>query len=147
LLAQLDGQIDVFVASIGTGGTFMGISQVLKEALPNVICIAVEPTGWEGFQDPLSADKVFIDGINDGITKEIRDMGLADEIIWLGNEEPREMAYRLSHEEGLYVGISSGANVVACLEVAKRRGMQGKNIVTVMVDRGDRYISDERYIT
>jgi cysteine synthase A len=147
LLEQTNGKIDVFVASIGTGGTFLGISQVLKEALPNVRCIAVQPSGWEGWDDILSPEAEYIPGISGGIVQEIRDSGIADDVIFVGNDRAREMAYRLSGEEGIYCGMSSGANVYVALEEAKKPGMKGKVVVTPIVDRGDRNISDERYMT
>ena len=147
MLEQTGGKVDVFLASIGTGGTFYGVARVLKEANPKTYCIAVEPGGWEGFEDPLNPTRKVIPGINDGITKRIIESGVCDEIITYGNEEPRAMAYRLSQEEGLFVGVSSGANVLGATEVAQREGMAGKNIVTLLVDRGDRYLNDERYWT
>jgi cysteine synthase A len=147
ILAQTGGKVDVFLASVATGGSFFGVARVLKEANPNTICIALLPGGWEGFENPLDPNRKLIPGINDGITKEIIDSGICDETITYGNEEPRAMAYRLSREEGLFVGISSGANVLGATMVAKRDGMAGKNIVTLLVDRGDRYLNDESYIT
>lgn len=147
MLAQLNGKVDVFIAAIGTGGAFLGVSQVLKAANPNCQCIAVLPGGFEGFPNVFDPDRKLIPGINDGITKEIIGSGFLDEVIDLGNEEAREMAHRLSREEGLYVGVSSGANVLVATMVAKREGMAGKNIVTLLVDRGDRNLTDERFIT
>lgn len=147
ILSQLKGKVDVFLASIGTGGTFLGVSQVLKATNPNTLCIAVEQELMEGVTDVLSPERKIIPGINDGITKQIVDKGFADDIIHLGNAEVRAMAYRLSREEGLYVGMSSGANVLAAAMIAQHEGMDGKNIVTVLVDRGDRNLNDERFIT
>jgi cysteine synthase A len=147
LLAQTDGKVDVFIASIGTGGTFLGVSRMLKEVLPNVKCIAVQPTGWEGWVDPLSPDMKYIPNISGGIVQEIRDSGLADEIVFVGNNEAKETAYRLSLEEGIYCGMSSGAHVYVALQEASKPEMKGKNIITTIVDRGDRYITDERFIT
>lgn len=147
LLAQTGGKIDVFVASIGTGGTFLGVSSILKEALPHVKCVAVQPTGWEGFIDPLGPDTKYVPGVTGGILETIRDSGLADEICNLGTKEAVDMAYRLSREEGLNVGMSTGANVFVALEQAKRPGMDGKTVVTVAVDSGYRYIKSEIFIT
>lgn len=147
ILEQTARALDVFIAAIGTGGTFLGVSRVLKQAIPGVKCIAVEPGGWQGWESPISPKRKYIPGISGGIVQEIRDMGVADEVIRLGDKEAKEMAYRLSREEGLQVGISSGACVYAALEVAKRPEMKGKTIVTILVDRGDRYITDERFIT
>jgi cysteine synthase A len=147
LLEQTDGKIDVFIASIGTGGTFLGVSKVLKDAIPNIKCIAVQPTGWDGWVDPLHPDKQYIPNITGGIVQEIRDSGIADEIIFVGNEESRAMALRLSREEGIYCGMSSGAHVYTATREAHKPEMQGKNIVTTIVDRGERYLTDERFIT
>lgn len=147
LLEQTDGKIDVFIASIGTGGTFLGVSKVLKQQLPNVKCIAVEPSGYPGFQDPLSPTMKYIPNISGGILEEIRNNGIADDIVFVTNEDARSMAYRLSQEEGIDCGMSSGANVFVAAQEAGRPGMQGKNIVSVITDRGDRYLTSEVYNT
>ena len=147
LLEQTDGKIDVFIASIGTGGTFLGVTKVLKENIPNVKCIVVQPAGWDGWEDPLSPSKKYIPNISGGILEEIRDSGIADDIQFLGSDDAREMAYRLSREEGIFCGISSGANVFVAHKEASKPGMQGKNIVTLLVDRGDRYLTHEMYTT
>lgn len=146
IIEQTGGNVDVFVSSIGTGGNFLGVTQVLKREIPNVKCIAVEPTGWPGFIDPLSKEAKFVPGITGGIVEQIRDSGLVDKIVYVGNEEAREMAYRLSREEGVFCGISTGANVFVAINEAKKLG-SGRNVVTVAVDSGDRYFSDERFIT
>lgn len=153
ILRQLDGKVDVWVSSIGTGGNFMGVARVLKKRNPRVRCVAVEPTGWKGEEAVLSGWKTgqrkIIPGlaeISGGITKEIIDEGLADDIVQVGNDEAKEMAYRLSGREGLFCGMSTGANAYVALMEA-RKLESGKNVVTVAVDRGDRYFNDERYIT
>ena len=146
IVQQTDGRIDVFVASIGTGGTFLGVSQVLKEALPHVRVIAVQPSGWPGWVNPLSPEARYISGITGGIIEEIRDSGIADQVVSVSNEEARDMMYRLSREEGLLCGMSSGANVKVALDEASKLG-EGANVVTVLVDSGDRYFSSERYTT
>jgi cysteine synthase A len=147
LLAQTNGKINTFVSSIGTGGTFLGISRVLKRELPNVKCVGVQPSAWEGWINVIDCVVNDMPGIFGGIVKEIQDSGIADEIIFVSNYEAKAMAYRLSAEEGLYCGISSGANVYAALQVAKKPGMREKNIVTLLVDRGERNLSDESYMT
>lgn len=147
ILEQTEGKVDTFIASIGTGGTFYGVAKVLKDALPKVRCIALQPTGWEGWQDPLSFSAKYIPGITGGIVKEIRDSGLADELRYLGTSEAVAMAYRLSQEEGVNCGISTAACVCIALEEASKPGMRGRNVVTVMVDGADRYISNETFIT
>ncbi len=147
LLKQTARQIDVFISSVGTGGTFLGVSRVLKAAIPWVRCIAVQPIGWKADQHPLSADAIYVPGITGGILKTIRDSSIADEIIAVSNDDAVAMAYRLSREEGLNVGISSGANAFVALQTAQLMEMRGKTIVTIMVDRGDRYVSSEKYVT
>jgi cysteine synthase A len=146
ILEQTEGRVDAFTASIGTGGNFLGVAQVLKRERPEVKCIAVQPTEWSGWIDPLSPEARFVPGITGGIIEEIRASGLVDEVVYIGNEEARSMAYRLSREEGVFCGVSTGANVAAAIREAKKRG-SGATVVTTAVDRGDRYFSDERFIT
>jgi cysteine synthase A len=150
VLKQLNGKVDVFVSSIGTGGNFMGVARVLKEANPRIRCVAVEPTGWAGEEAILSGwkngTKHEIPGVTGGIVKQIADQNIADEIVQVGNDEARQTAYRLSKEEGIFCGMSTGANVYVALKEAANLP-RGKNVVTIAVDRGDRYFSDERYTT
>jgi cysteine synthase A len=149
ILDQTDCRVDVYVSSVGTGGNFLGVAKVLKEAVPHVKCVAVEPRGWAGHEAILSGWKkgekkeTVVSG---GILLDILKEGIVDEIVTVGNEEARNMAYRLSREEGLFVGISTGANALISINEARKLG-KNKNVVTVAVDRGDRYFSDERYIT
>ena len=149
ILRQTEGRVDVFVASIGTGGCLYGVSKALKKVNPGCRIVAVQPGGWRGWIDPLSHDAKYIPGITGGIIEKIRDEGVFDEKVMVSTEEACEMAYRLSREEGLFVGISSGANVFVALREAIRLDKEGRsgNVVTVLVDRGDRYFSDETYIT
>ena len=150
ILKQLDGKVDVFVSSIGTGGNFMGVARVLKESNPRIRCVAVEPTGWAGEEAILSGwkngTKHEIVGVTGGIVKQIADQDIANEIVQVGNEEARQTAYRLSKEEGIFCGMSTGANVYVAMNEAKKLP-PGKNVITIAVDRGDRYFSDERYTT
>jgi cysteine synthase A len=146
IIEQTGGDIDVFVSSIGTGGNFLGVSQVLKREIPHIKCIAVQPSGWPGWMDPLSPEAKFIPGITGGIVEQIRQSGLVDKVVYVSNEDARRTAYRLSREEGVFCGMSTGANVFVALNEAKRFKSRA-NIVTIAVDRGDRYFSDERYIT
>ena len=147
ILEQTEGRVDVFIASIGTGGTFLGVSEVLKSEVDGVRCIAVQPTGWEGFDDPLAPERQYISGISGGIVEQIRDSGIADEIAYVGNDDARRMADRLSREEGIYCGTSSGAHLFIAEREARKPGADGSNIVTLIVDRGDRYVNDDRFIT
>ena len=146
ILEQTEGKVDVFVSAIGTGGNFLGVAQVLKREMPEVKCVAVQPTGWPGWIDPLSPEAKFVPGITGGIIEEIRRSAVLDEVVSVGNEEARNMAYRLSREEGVFCGISTGANVLVALKEADHLGA-GATVVTTAVDRGDRYFSDERFIT
>jgi cysteine synthase len=146
ILKQLDGKVDVFVASIGTGGTLLGVAKVLRKANPKVRIVAVQPAGQAGWVDPLSPEALFVPGITGGMLEEIRDSGAADDVVLVSSEEAVAMAYRLSREEGVLCGISSGANVWVALREAERLG-RGRKVVTIAHDSGDRYLTQERYTT
>lgn len=143
ILTQLDNQIDTFVASVGTGGTLFGVSQTLKKVNPQVNIIGVEPE--ECSYVTLTNFEV-IPGITGGILQEILDSQLVDEVIKVSDQEAIAMTHRLVHEEGLFVGVSAGANVLTALNLARNMAGVG-NVVTVLPDRGDRYITSEHYIT
>jgi cysteine synthase A len=143
ILDACDGKVDAFVASVGTGGTLTGVGSVLREKIPSVAIIAVEPAN----SAVLSGKKPGahkIQGIGAGFIPEILDRDLIDEIITVGDQEAFNMASRLGKEEGLCVGISSGANVIAALKVASKLG-PGKRVVTILCDTGERYFSMEQY--
>lgn len=146
VLKQLDGKVDVFVASIGTGGTLLGVAKVLRKANPKVRIVAVQPEGWAGWVDPLSPDAKFVPGITGGLLEEIRDSSAADDVVFVTNEQAVAMAYRLSREEGVFCGMSSGANVLVALKEAEKVG-RGRKVVTLAHDSGDRYLTKERYTT
>jgi cysteine synthase A len=145
ILEQTGGRVDAFVASIGTGGTLMGVAEALKPPCAHLEMIAVEPAGapWIGRGKEAIP---LIEGITDGLLIDILDQGVADEIIWVTDEDAINMARRLAQEEGLFCGMSGGANVFAALQVARRLG-KGKTIVAILADSRDRYLSKERYIT
>jgi len=145
ILEQTGGQIDDFVASIGTGGTLLGVSHAVKPVCPEARMIAVEPAGapWIGRG---KAAIPFIEGITDGLLFDILDGGVAEEIVWVTDEDAVQMARRLAREEGLFCGMSAGANVFAALQIARKLG-RGKTIVAILTDSRDRYLTTERYIT
>lgn len=139
ILKALDGRVDAFVAGVGTGGTITGVGHVLRAHHPAVHIAAVEPSDSAVLSggDP-GPHK--IQGIGAGFVPDILDTSVYNEIITVTNEEATTTARRLAREEGIFAGISSGANIFAALQVAKRLG-QGKNVVTMLCDTGERYLS------
>ena len=141
ILAATGGRLDAFVAGVGTGGTITGVGEVLKAEKPEVLIIAVEPARSPVLQGG-RAGITAIQGIGAGFAPGVLNRQVLDEIMSVSDEDAIAMSRRLSREEGLLVGISAGANVVAALKVAKRLG-RDKRVVTVLPDTGERYLTME----
>ena len=140
IYSALDGNVDILVAGVGTGGTITGVGKYLKEKNPNIKVIAVEPAGSpvlsKGVKGPHK-----IQGIGAGFVPEVLDTKIYDEIITVTDEDALNSAREVCGVEGLFVGVSSGAALWAAINVAKRVENSGKNIVAICPDNGDRYLS------
>lgn len=141
---QMEGKVDIFVAGVGTGGTITGTGRFLREKNPNVKIVAVEPKDSpllsEGHAGPHT-----IQGIGANFIPEVLDHGIYDEVIPVSGDDAFATGRRIGKEEGVLVGISSGAAMFAALTVAARPENQGKNIVVLLPDSGDRYLSTEMF--
>ena len=135
-----DGHVDYFVAGVGTGGTITGVGQYLKAKNPAVKVVAVEPKSSAVLSTGVAGSHK-IQGIGAGFVPKVLDTGIYDEIIPVENEDAFATGREIGHSEGILVGISSGAAVWAAVELAKRPENAGKNIVVLLPDTGDRYLS------
>ena len=135
-----DGKVDIFVAGVGTGGTVTGVGQYLKSKDPNVKVVAVEPASSPVLSKG-TAGAHKIQGIGAGFVPDVLDTKVYDEIIAVENDDAFATGRLIGHKEGVLVGISSGAAVYAALQLAKRPENAGKNIVVLLPDTGDRYLS------
>jgi cysteine synthase A len=146
LWKDTDGKIDILVAAVGTGGTITGVSEVIKQRKPGFIAIAVEPKDSPVITqtlkgEPLKPGPHKIQGTGAGFVPGNLHLKIVDEVVTVTNDEALVMARRLAKEEGLLVGISTGANVHAAIQIAKRPENKGKLIVTIGCSTGERYLS------
>ena len=139
-----DGKIDILVAGIGSGGTITGCGRVFKQRKPELQVVAVEPAA-SPFLSQGKKGLHPIEGIGAGFKPEVLDLNLIDEIITVENDKAIELTRRVVREEGILVGISSGANIAAALQVAARSENTGRLIVTFVCDTGERYLSTPTY--
>lgn len=144
VLRDTDGKVDIFVAGVGTGGTITGVGKVLKEHNPDIRIVAVEPKNSPVLGGGGPAPHK-IQGIGAGFVPKILDTGIYDEIFTVSDEAAMSTARELAKEEGLLVGISSGANVFAAASIAGREENRGKTVVTMLNDTGERYLSGGLY--
>lgn len=144
IYADTDGEVDIFVAGVGTGGTITGVGKYLKEKNPNVKIVAMEPASSPFLTKGVGGAHK-IQGIGAGFIPEVLDTEVYDEVVTVENDDAFEMGRLIGKTEGILVGISSGAAVKAAIEVAKRPENEGKTIVVLLPDTGDRYLSTEMF--
>lgn len=144
ILRDTDGKVDIFVTAVGTGGTLTGVGEVLKEYNPNIQIITAEPydsSVLSGFNPGPHK----LQGLGAGFIPKILNTSIYSEVLRIKNDEALIMTRKMALEEGLLVGISSGANLCAAFEIANRKENKGKVIVTTLCDTGERYLSTELF--
>ena len=141
---DLDGKVDAFIAGVGTGGTLSGVGRYLKKQDKDIRVVAVEPATSPVLSKG-QAGPHKIQGIGAGVVPETLDTKVYDEVIAVPNEDAFKYGRQFSHVEGVLIGISSGAALAAAIELAKRPEFEGKNIVALLPDTGDRYLSTELF--
>jgi cysteine synthase A len=144
ILQDTAGNLDAFVAAVGTGGTLSGTAKVLKEVIPDIAVFAVEPEDSAILSGEEPAPHK-IQGIGAGFVPEVLNTKIYSEVITVSNEDAIATAKMLARKEGLLVGISAGANVYAAMEIGKKKEFIGKTIVTILCDTGERYLSTELF--
>jgi cysteine synthase A len=140
IIQDMDKKVDAFVAGVGTGGTITGVGNVLKSEVPDAYIVAVEPSDSAVLSGGNPGPHK-IQGIGAGFIPKVMDVNILDEIIQVSNEDAVETAREIARVEGILVGISAGANVYAAIQLAKREEFRDKNIVTIICDTGERYLS------
>lgn len=140
IIHDMDKKVDAFVAGVGTGGTITGVGSVLKAEVPDAYIVAVEPSDSPVLSGGNPGPHK-IQGIGAGFIPKVMDVNILDEIIQVSNEDAVETAREIARVEGILVGISAGANVFAAIQLAKREEFRDKNIVTIICDTGERYLS------
>ncbi len=144
ILEDTDGQVDIFVAGVGTGGAITGVGEYLKERKPGVKIVAVEPAGSPVLSGG-KPGKHDLQGIGAGFVPEVLNAGVIDEIMRVTDEEAYAAGRRMAREEGVLVGITSGAALHAAIELARRPENAGKTIVALLPDGGEKYLSTAMY--
>lgn len=143
ILEETDGAVDAFVQSVGTAASIRGIAEVLKRRRPSTMVVAVEP-GESAVLSGGTPGPHKIEGVGIGYTPPLWDASVVDEVLPVATNDAKEMARRLAREEGLFAGTSSGANVIAAIDVARRLG-PGSRVVTLLVDSGLKYVNTDVY--
>jgi len=140
ILRDTDGKIDIFISGVGTGGTLTGVGEILKSHNPQIKVIAVEPAGSAVLSGGLAGPHK-IQGIGAGFIPETLNIDVIDEVMTIADEKAVDTARKLARQEGILVGISSGAAVYGALQLAKKVNNKGKSIVVLLPDTGERYLS------